>query len=47
LVWIVEVIDIDARLAAIRSAYEQSFPAPDVAGMLAEIETGYLESPHS
>jgi hypothetical protein len=33
--------DVDAKLAAIRTAFDRSYPAPDIDAMLAEIEQGY------
>lgn len=36
--------DVDSKLAAIRDAFEKSFPAPDIDAMLAEIERGYLDT---
>ena len=33
---------VDGRLAAIREAFDKSFPAPDIDTMLGEIEQGYL-----
>lgn len=38
----VSVGDPDRKLAAIRSAYQHTFPAPDTATMLEEIEQGYI-----
>jgi hypothetical protein len=35
--------DPDRKLAAIRAAYDYSFPAPDIATMLDEIEQGYVD----
>jgi hypothetical protein len=35
--------DVDSRLAAIRAAFDKSFPAPDIDAMLAEIEQGYVD----
>jgi len=35
--------DVDHKLAAIRAAFDKSFPAPDIDAMLAEIEQGYLD----
>jgi hypothetical protein len=35
--------DVDHKLAAIRAAFDRSFPAPDIDAMLAEIEQGYLD----
>jgi hypothetical protein len=35
--------DVDHKLAAIREAFDKSFPAPDIDTMLAEIEQGYLD----
>ena len=32
----------DAKLAAIRAAYQFDFPAPDIETMLEEIERGYV-----
>lgn len=34
--------DVDRKLAAIRAATANEFPAPDIERMLAEIERGYL-----
>lgn len=36
--------DVDHKLAAIREAFDRSFPSPDIDTMLSEIEHGYLES---
>lgn len=35
--------DPDEKLAAIRGAFEHSFPTADIESMLHEIEKGYLE----
>lgn len=37
--------DVRRKLEAIHSGYRYSFPAPEPAMMLAEIEQGYLEKP--
>lgn len=34
--------DPGRKLAAIRAAYHHDFPAPDIATMLEEIESGYI-----
>ena len=36
--------DPERKLAAIRAAARHSFPAPDIARMLEEIESGYRET---
>jgi hypothetical protein len=36
--------DPGRKMAAIRSAYESAFPAPDIATMLVEIEQGYVDA---
>lgn len=38
----IETGDAEARLAAVREACSQSFPAPDIDEMLGDIERGYV-----
>ena len=38
--------DADRKLAVVRAAVRQDFPAGEIGQMLAEIERGYLNGPH-